>query len=114
MKKVLLSAAIFSLFLTVDSHAFRSTFTHTAVSVLHTASTATVSANNSRNYLYLQNDHATQKVWCKFGADGVLNTGFRINAAGGTVIFDTAVPVAAVNCLAETGTTIILVTEGRQ
>ena len=94
-------------------YAFRTVITHTAVSVLHTASTATVAANNARNYLMLQNDHATQKVWCSVGGTAVLNTGFRINAAGGTVTFDTAVPVAAITCLAETGTTIILVTEGR-
>ena|SRR6185436_7653200 len=95
------------------SYAFRSTFTHSAVSVSSSSSTATVVANNSRNYLMLQNDHTSQNVWCKFGADAVANAGFKVYAAS-TIIFDSAIPKAAVNCIAQTGTTIILTTEGVQ
>lgn len=97
-----------------SADAVRSTFTHTAVSVSNGASTPVRSANISRNFLQVQNDHATNVLYCKFGADAVVNEGIRINGAGGVVTWDTIVPTAALNCIATVGATVALVTEGVQ
>lgn len=118
MKKILLWGGLVLLltffgFVSV-AQAIRSVFTHAAVSVSNASSTSVLAANNKRNYLLLQNDHATQAIWCKFGATAVANDGFKLNAAGGTIIFETSVPVALLNCIAQTGATIILTTEGVQ
>lgn len=118
MRRLTISAAAILGLLCIGSavYAFRTTVTHSAVSVLHTASTAALTANINRNFLMLQNDHASQKIWCKFGADAVINEGFRVSphTTGASVVFDRMVPTAALNCIAETGTTILLVTSGVQ
>lgn len=101
------------LLLATPVDAFRTTLTHTAVSVLVTpTSTAALAANGSRNFLKLQNDHGTQVIYCKFGAAAVVNEGIRVNAAGGEVTFDTGVPTGALNCTSTGGTSVLLVSEG--
>jgi hypothetical protein len=91
----------------------RSTFTHTAVTVLTASSTATLVATTSRNYVLLQNVGANN-IFCKFGVVAVANEGFRVPATTGVVEFTEAIPTAALNCIAAAADTLLLVTEGRQ
>ena len=83
---------------------------HTAVSCA-TTSTAAVSAHEGRSLLVLQND-GSNVIYVNFAGASVANTGLRVNASGGNVIFDVSVPGQAMTCIAITGTTTLLVTEG--
>jgi len=89
----------------------RSKVTLTTVSV-GAASGAALAANEDRNFLMLQNDHATQVVYCTTGATATLNNGIRVNAVGGTIIFSPIVPLGALVCIATGATTPLLITEG--
>lgn len=94
--------------------AFRTTLTHTTVSVSNSASTAVLAANSRRNYLFLQNVGGNA-ISCKFGATAVASQGIVIAATTGSHTFDGgAVPNAALNCIAATAATNLNVTEGVQ
>ena len=88
------------------------TITHSAVSVT-TSSTSVLSASSfPRVLLILVNDGANT-IYCNLaGAAAVLNEGVRLNSAGGNLLLDESVPVPEIFCIAETGTTVLLVTEG--
>lgn len=53
--------------------------THSDVTIGAT-SAQVVAANAGRKYLLVQNDHATQTLWLKFGAAAVVNEGIRVGA----------------------------------
>lgn len=113
MKKKIAAFMMASLLLAFPAYAYRTLYTHTTVSV-GAASGLALAANGARNSLVLQNDHATQVVYCKFGATAVLNQGIRVNAAGGILTFDYTVPTGLLNCIATGAATPLLVTEGVQ
>ena len=112
MKKFLAALALVGL-LASDAYAFRTLVTHTTVSV-GVGSGLALAANGQRNHVCLQNDHATQVVYCKWNATAVVNQGMRVNAAGGTICFDYTVPSGLLNCIATGATTPLLVSEGVQ
>jgi hypothetical protein len=76
------------------------------------ASGAALAANDNRNFLMVQNDHATQVIYLQVDAVATLNAGIRVNAVGGTVIFSPVVPLGAITCIATGATTPLLITEG--
>lgn len=79
-----------------------------AVSISGSA-VAAVPASNDRTRLYLQNDHATQVIYLSLGGTATLNTGIRLNAAGGSVVLDNY--RGAISAIATGATTPLLVTE---
>lgn len=95
------------------AYAHNTTLTHTVVSVSNSASTTVLVANGRRNYIKLQNE-AGNHIWCKFGTTAVASQGFRVASSTGEVTFDSAIPVGQLNCIAATGATNLLVTEGVQ
>lgn len=76
------------------------------------ASGAVLAANDLRNFLLFVNDHATQVVYLNVDAVAVLNTGIRVNAAGGSHQFNVKVPIGAITCIATGAATALLVVEG--
>jgi hypothetical protein len=70
---------------------------------------AAVAANGNRSTLILQNDHATQVIYCSLGGTAVANVGLRLSAAGGTVVLDGY--TGAVSAIATGASTPLLVTE---
>jgi len=88
------------------------TVTHTAVSVL-TSSTAVLSASAVDRLLMILVNDGANTIFCALdGGAAVLNQGVRLNSEGGNLLLDAAVTTDAVNCIAETATTVLLVTEG--
>jgi hypothetical protein len=90
----------------------RTAVTHALVSI-GAASAVALAANDNRNFLMLQNTHATQTIDCKFGATAVAGEGFRVAPAFAVAVrFDVKVPVGVLNCIASGGATGLNVTEG--
>jgi len=86
---------------------------HLSVNVT-TASTAVVSSTAFfRKLLILINDSDTI-IYCNLaGGIAVANQGVRLNASGGSIVLDAAVPKGKVNCIhGGTGNKVILVTTG--
>ena len=76
-------------------------------------STSVLAANASRKYLQLINDSDTTIYLSVDGGAAALNTGTRLNANGGSIVFDNYIPVGTVNAIhGSTGTKTLLVTEG--
>jgi hypothetical protein len=64
-----------------------------------TSSTEVVPANADRRFLLLINDSDTV-IYCSLtGTAAVVNQGTRLNANGGNLLLDTAVPGTAINCI---------------
>ena len=87
--------------------------THTAVSVLVT-NTAVIAANPNRRCLLLINDSANI-IYLMLGGTAVANQGIRLNAAGGNYEMSPRLGNlyrGAINAIALTGTSVLLVTDG--
>jgi hypothetical protein len=84
--------------------------TETAVSVA-ASTTDVLAANANRKMLLLIND-STNTIYVKFSGDASLNTGTRLNANGGSILFDRYVPTSAVKAIATVAGSTLLVTEG--
>ncbi len=86
---------------------------HTEGSATDTTSAA-LAANDSRMYAMFQND-GDVTVYLRLGADAILNEGIRINANGGSYEISDRLGnlfLGAVNCIAASGTNVVLVLEG--
>lgn len=90
--------------------------THTMVNV--TTSSAAASSRESRRLLVVVNMSDTA-ISCKFGATAVVSEGIVLNPqdssgrAGGTMFFDVAVPLGALNCIhGGSGNKALSITEG--
>jgi hypothetical protein len=81
--------------------------TEAKITVANT-STAVFSANPHRKYLQLVNDSDEIIYVSVDGAAAVLNTGTRLNAAGGSVVFDTYVPGTAITAICTSGSKVLL------
>src|SRR6266849_927347 len=119
MRRLVGFLALALLFISSPAWAQRSALTHTAVSVATTTTSVLVS-NTSRNYLLIQNDGANT-IYCKFNAAAVANQGIRLDpvvaaSAGGANTREWVDKFSAqsLNCLALTGATNLLVTEGNR
>lgn len=78
-----------------------------------TTSTSVLSANSSRKYLQVINDSDTVIYVSIDGGAAAVNTGTRLNAFGGSAVWDTYVPAGAVTAIhGGTGAKTLLVTEG--
>ena len=85
--------------------------TETAVSVGVTSSTA-LAANSSAKYRQFIND-SPNIIYLSFGGSAAaLNTGTRLNANGGSILFDRYVPTGIVKAIATVAGSNLLVTEG--
>lgn len=112
MKRILLLGLVSLLVMVTPASAIRTTITHTTASITDATGVA-LAANINRNYLELQNDHATIVIYCKFGAAAAANQGIRIVPVGGRVVYDYKVPTAVVNCIGNAaGPSVLLVAEG--
>lgn len=60
----------------------------TAVSVGGSSTQVSSGAKSSSGTRYFCNDHATQVVYLSLGAAAALNSGIRLNAAGGNIIIE--------------------------
>jgi hypothetical protein len=78
------------------------------------ASGAALAANDTRNFLLLVNDHATQVIYVAIDAVATVNNGIRINAAGGSHQFAAKVPIGALTCIATGAATPLLISEGNR
>lgn len=88
-------------------------FTETAVSV-GTSSTTLLSANSSRTYLQIINDStSTVYVSISGGGTAVLNAGTRLNASGGSGVWDNMCPKGAIAAISGSSSCNVLVTEGQ-
>jgi len=83
---------------------------HTAVNV--TASDSTLlAANTARRFLLLINSSDTDMYLTLEGTAAALNTGIRINANGGSAMFDSYCPVAAIKGIhGGSGNKVLLIT----
>lgn len=89
------------------------TFTETAVSV-GTSSTTLLSANSSRTYLQIINDStSTVYVSISGGGTAVLNAGTRLNASGGSGVWDNMCPKGAIAAISGSSSCNVLITEGQ-
>jgi hypothetical protein len=71
-----------------------------------------LAANANRKFLSLVND-SNNTIYVTFsGTNAALNTGTRLNANGGAILFDRYVPTAAVKAIATAASSNLLVTEG--
>ncbi len=87
--------------------------THTEGSATSTTSVA-LAANESRMYAMFQND-GDITVYLRLGEAAIVNEGIRINANGGSYEISDRLGnlyQGAVNCIAASGTTVVLVLEG--
>jgi len=88
------------------------TVTHAAVSVL-TSSTSVLAASSVPRLLVVLVNDGVNTIYCNLtGGAAVLNQGVRINDSGGNLLLDVAVMTDQIFCIAETSTTVMLVTEG--
>lgn len=112
--KSLVLAVFLLLVATTPSFAQRTSFTHTTATV-GIASASALAASTSTNFVLLINDSDTT-IYCKFGAVAVLNQGIRLNANGGSAMFDFKFPgtTQALNCISSGATKILLITRGVQ
>lgn len=62
-------------------------------------STAVLSANSGRTYLHLVNDSDTTMYISIDGGAAVASTGTRLNASGGSIVFDTFIPTTAITAI---------------
>src|SRR5258707_305111 len=83
----------------------------TVVSV-GTGSTSVLGANPDRAYLQLINDSDTIIYVSVGGGAATVNSGTRLNANGGSVVFDNYVPNGAVTAISSGSSKKLLVTEG--
>lgn len=84
--------------------------TESAVSV-GISSTAVLAANANRKYLELVNDSANT-IYVSVTTTAALDTGTRLNANGGSIIFDTYIPTGTIKAIATGVSSNLLVTEG--
>lgn len=70
---------------------------------------ALVASNPARLELTICNDHATQIVYLSLGGTAVINSGIRLNAAGGS--YTTNAYTGAVRAIASGATTGVTITE---
>ncbi len=86
--------------------------THTTVTVGNTT-TAVAVQNTKRRHLLLQND-SDEVIYIAFGQAAVLNTGIRLNAAGGEfhMYGDDTYP-HSINAICASGSKKLLVTQGQ-
>ena len=84
--------------------------TETAVNV-GVSTTDVLAANANRKFLLLVND-SNNTIYIKLSGNASLNTGHRLNANGGSILFDRYVPTAAVKAIATGTNSNLLVTEG--
>lgn len=110
MKKILVGIGLVLLIVS-PVLAGRSTVVHTATTV-GTTSVAVQAANNSRNFLLLQNDSENNDIYCQVGSTAVVNRGIRLNTGGGSILLDNTWPQGAVNCIATAANGRLLSTEG--
>ena len=88
-----------------------STPTETAVNVA-TTSTSVLALDATRKFLMLVNDSDTT-IYLSFSGTAVASTGTRLNANGGTLLFDRYVPTGAITGIqGGSGTKVLLVTVG--
>lgn len=76
------------------------------------ASTSVLSANPDRTYLQLINDSDSIIYVALDGGDAALNEGTRLNASGGSAVFDTYIPNGAVKAISSGASKKLLVVEG--
>lgn len=71
----------------------------------------TQSSSNPRNFLLLQNVHATQDIAVSFTGTAALNTAGSIMLLHGTapLVFETAVPQGAISAIATGATTPLVI-----
>lgn len=75
-------------------------------------STDVLPANTSRKYLCLVNDGAST-IYVNFGENAALNAGVRLNANGGTIIFEgTYIPTSTVKAISALAGQNLAVIEG--
>lgn len=84
--------------------------THTAVNVTASSSTA-LAASATRRYLCLINDSDTDIYVTVENTAAALNAGIRLNANGGTFIFDGYCPTNAIKAIhGSSGNKVLLIT----
>lgn len=87
--------------------------THTA-GTAGTASTQILAANTSRAYAHFVND-SDEAIYLNLGGAAAVNTGVRINSAGGSYTLTPAdgnLFTGAVTAVSSSGGKLVLVTEG--
>lgn len=84
--------------------------TETVVSV-GTSSTSVLAANAAREYLQLINDSDTTIYVSVGGSAAALNLGTRLNANGGSIVFDKFIPTGAIYAICASPSKNLLVTE---
>lgn len=98
---------------TSSSSSTITTGTPTETTVAVTTGSTDVLANTDRKYLELINNSDTVIYVAKDGGAALANEGTRLNANGGSAVYDTYVPISAIKAIhGDSGTKSLLVTEG--
>lgn len=85
--------------------------THTPETVT-SASTQMLAANAARQYLLIQNNHATASIWVAFGVAATTVNGIRIGP-GGYWEWDSSIPTSVVNAIGDIpSNTAVVAVEG--
>lgn len=102
-----------ALLVPASASAERISYTHAAISVAATSTSALAApaSSNARRIVILQNDSDTV-IYCNLaGGSAVVNQGVRINANGGTFLLDVVTPALAIACIhGGSGSKTLLVT----
>jgi hypothetical protein len=83
--------------------------TPTGAATIGASSGAVVAANPGRVEVTICNDHATQVAYLALGATAVINSGIRLNAAGGS--YTTNAFTGAINAIASGAGTVLTFSE---
>jgi len=83
--------------------------TPTGAATIGAASGQVVAANTNRIEVTICNDHATQVAYLALGATAVVNSGIRLNAAGGS--YTTNAFTGQINAIATGAGTVLTFTE---
>ena len=115
MRRRWLAGAVLGLLMASPAAAQVAVPVHTNLAILGTGTGAlNILPARVRSLLGLQNDHATAVIYCTVdGTDAAVNTGIRVNTAGGTVLFDAKVPNGALRCVADAASVRLLYQEGQ-
>lgn len=82
-----------------------------SIATLGTTSLPVLNSNATRSYLQVVNDSDTV-VYISLNGTAAANTGTRLNANGGSVVFDQFIPTGTVSGITTADAKKVLITEG--
>jgi hypothetical protein len=89
----------------------QTSFAASSSATVGTSSASVLAANTGRVFLALVNDSDTA-IYIEFGGAASVNDGWRLNANGGGIIFDSVVPTDQIFAISASASKKLLILEG--